>query len=167
MSFFINHDQWNKKLTHLEEFTFTTTTLTLCPAIAAAVKFKRQVRAATDASVPSQLSPDTGERIVTDGLSIVSKLQAAAAGATNPSCHDLPSHQRPRAFNDLYGITSNTTTTTLIVKCLYWSLGYDIVDLIANVSKLMANSCNKIEGTSVGNLLSLANCKSLKEVCVD
>ncbi|KAF3000510.1 hypothetical protein E8E14_006650 [Neopestalotiopsis sp. 37M] len=167
ISFFINHDGWNSKLVEMEKLTSSLTSPAfLDPAIARAVKFKRQVRAHTDATAHGHLSVDDRELVVANGIDIVKDLQSAATDATRSTCGlDSSSIQRPRAFNQLYGISTKTTES--IVRCLYWSLGYHIFELIASVSDSTTKGCDRLDSTSVDQLLSLASDRSLEEVCND
>jgi hypothetical protein len=138
----------------------------LDPAIARAVEFRRQVCAKIDATALSHLPADSRELVVTDAIDIVKDLQAAAADASRPSYgRDISCNQRPRAFNRLYGMS--TTNTEVIVKCLYWSLGYHVIELVAGVSGSITKDYDRVDSTSVDNLLSLASHRSLREVFND
>ncbi|KAF7534709.1 hypothetical protein G7054_g6011 [Neopestalotiopsis clavispora] len=165
ISFFINHDGWNSKLVELDKLTSSLTSpASLDPAIARAVKFKRQVRAHTDATALVHLPVDGRELVVANGIGIVKDLQSAATDASRSTYGlDSSSIQRSRAFNQLYG--TSTKTTESIVTCLYWSLGYHIIELIASVSDSMTKDCDGLDSTSIDQLLSFANYRSLEEVC--
>jgi hypothetical protein len=138
----------------------------LDPAIARAVVFKRQVRAHPYATALGHLSVDYRELVVANGIDIVKELQSAATDASRSTYGlAISSIQRPRAFNQLYGISTKTTES--IVRCLYWSLGYHIIELIASVSDSTTKGCDRLDSTSVDQLLSSANYRSLEEVCND
>lgn len=140
--------------------------ISLDPAIARAIGFKRQVRAQIDATVLGRLPVDDRKLVIANGINIVKDLQSVAMDASRSS-HGLESSsiQRPRAFNQLYRVSTKVTES--IVTCLYWSLGYDFVELIASISDSMTKDYDILDSTSVDQLLSLAGCRSLEEVCND
>lgn len=128
MTIFINFDGCGSKLSALEQFALPWGNAAfLEPIIARAVNFKRTVQAWNGVTDHHLLRTDVLQ-LVADGISIARDLETVATSVRCSEDPDIPLYQQPRAFNNMFEVS--TKTTEAIVRSLYRSLRYHIVELV-------------------------------------
>ncbi|KAF7158453.1 hypothetical protein CNMCM5623_003456 [Aspergillus felis] len=117
MSMFINYEPFfDAKWLALEKFAAPWVKGPLLePILAQTVDFKRRVHSqVTISHRPSRIEVI---QLIKDGTAICENLKATATSVKSSSNPDLPSHQQPTAFNNMFEVS--TKTPEAIARCLY------------------------------------------------
>jgi hypothetical protein len=119
-----------------------TKTPLLEPILDRVVDFRRRARAQVtlmDYHVPRR----EVVQLIKDGISISEDLDAAASSVKSSLNPDLPSPQQPRAFNNMFDVS--TKTTEAIARSLYQAVRYHVVELLLDLLVIIKEDGN---GTS-------------------
>jgi hypothetical protein len=103
------------------------------PILCEAVDFKRRA----SAQVKTGRYPRRTDviQLIKDGISLSENLDATAASVESSSNPDLPAHQQPTAFNNMFKVS--TKTTEAIARSLYQTVRYHIVELVSRLVVLV------------------------------
>ncbi|KAF5543945.1 C6 zinc finger domain-containing protein [Fusarium mexicanum] len=130
MSMFLNNEPFDVKWLALERFAAPWIKGPLLePILGRVVDFKRRARPqATIDHYPSRIEVI---QLIKDGIAICEDLDATAASVKSSSNPDLPSHQQPMAFNNMFEVS--TKTTEAIARSLYQTVRYHVVELVSSL----------------------------------
>ncbi|RYP77761.1 hypothetical protein DL769_003327 [Monosporascus sp. CRB-8-3] len=114
----------------LEKFAATWKKGTLLePILCRTVEFKRRACAQVKTGhCPSRIEVI---QLIKDGIAISEDLEAMATCVKSSSNPDLPSHQQPTAFNNMFEVS--TGTTEAIARCLYQTVRYHVIELLSSL----------------------------------
>jgi hypothetical protein len=75
-------------------------------------------------------------RLINDGIAIIEDLEAAATSVKSSSNPDLPPHQQPMAFNNMFEVS--TKTTEAIARSLYRAVRYNVVESVLGLRSFVS-----------------------------
>lgn len=153
MSMFVNHESNDTKWLTLEKFmTPWMQSPLLESTLGRAVEFKRCVQAqfTTAGHRPSTMEV---MRLINVGISISEDLEVAATNVKSSSDPDLPSHQQPTVFNNMFEVS--TETTEAIARSLYRTVRYNVVESVLDLQTFVSeDGGTAIDGLDFGFFLS-------------
>ncbi|KAF5692857.1 C6 zinc finger domain-containing protein [Fusarium denticulatum] len=130
MSMFLNNEPFDVKWLALERFAAPWIKGPLLePILGRAVDFKRRTRA--QATIDHHSSRTEVIQLIKDGIAISKDLDATATSVKSSSNPDLPSHQQPTAFNNMFEVS--TKTTEAVARCLYQTVRYHVVEQVSGL----------------------------------
>ncbi|KAF5572858.1 C6 zinc finger domain-containing protein [Fusarium pseudocircinatum] len=129
MSMFLNNEPFDVKWLALERFAASWIKGPLLePILGRVVGFKRRARA--QATIGHHSSRIEVIELIKDGIAICEDLDATATSVKSSNT-DLPSHQQPIAFNNMFEVS--TKTTEAIARSLYQTVRYHVVELVSSL----------------------------------